>query len=284
MNLRLLLVGLVGLPWVVRGVETSSVWRVEGGRAPMAVAGSIHLLPRSAYPLPVAFGQAYEQAEVVVFELLMDEMFRPEALRRVQETMMKSEGGEEISAELRERLHAVLKERGLPPEAFEGMAAWAVVQQLALFELQRHGISPGHGVDLYFTNLAKRDGKKRIGLETLEEQLGFLRQSGGNGEAFLRETLDRLPQAKEDFERLEAAWRRGDREALAGLMRDYFKNAADLDETLLRGRNRAWIPQLEALLQGDQPVMVIVGAGHLSGPENVLELLEARGYRIAPWR
>lgn len=272
------------MPLLLRAEEVTSVWRVEGGNAPMAVAGSIHVLPAEAYPLPKAFMQAYDQAQVVVFELLMEEMFQPAALRRMQEAMaVPDEGGEEAPA-VRERLRQALEASGLPVEAFEGMANWAVVQQLALFELQRHGISPGYGVDLYFTNLAKRDGKTRRGLETLDQQLGYLEHMGKSGDDFLLRTLDELPRAREEFELLMQAWRRGDRDEVAARMRGYFQNAPDLDDVLLRQRNREWMVTLEELLRGDQPVLMVVGVGHLCGSENVLQLLEERGYRVTPWR
>jgi len=263
--------------------EAAFVWEIEGGKAPMAVCGSIHVLPPDAHPLPPPFQSAYDRAEVVVFELLMDEMFQPAALRAVQEAMVRPAGSpDSLSPELRQRLDGVLTERGLPPAAFQNFKSWAVVQQLALFELQKHGISPAYGVDLHYTNLAKRDGKARIGLETLQEQLAFLQaMDASGGERLLAESLDKLPRIKEDFDRLATAWRTGDREALASQMNEFFQSGPDLDETLLRSRNRAWIPKLEELLQSGRPSMVIVGAGHLCGPENVIELLEARGYRAS---
>jgi uncharacterized protein YbaP (TraB family) len=151
-----------------------------------------------------------------------------------------------------------------------------------MLELQKYGFSPAYGVDLHFYNLAKRDQKELIGLETLDQQIGFLQAMDTSGdERLLADFLDQLPQAKANFDRMLAAWRTGDREGLATQMNEFNKSGIDLDETLLRARNRAWIPKLVELLQGTRPVMVIVGANHLCGPENVLELLEARGYTIS---
>jgi uncharacterized protein YbaP (TraB family) len=259
------------------------VWNIGGGTAPMAVCGSVHMLPPDAHPLPPAFQQAYEQSEIIVFELLMDELFQPQSLKTLQEAMIRPpSSGSDISPELRARLHSELQARGLPPTVFDAFQPWAIVQQLALLELQKYGISPAYGVDLHFYNLAKRDQKERIGLETLDQHIGFLQAMDTSGdERLLADSLDQLPQAKANFDRLLAAWRTGDRDGLATLMNEFFKSGIDLDETLLRARNRAWIPKLVELLQGTRPVMVIVGAAHLCGPENVLELLEARGYTIS---
>ena len=57
---------------------------------------------------------------------------------------------------------------------------------------------------------------------------------------------------------------------------------AELDrfqDELVYKRNADWIPKLEKLLEQDK-VFVAIGAGHLRGPGNVLELLSARGYTI----
>jgi uncharacterized protein YbaP (TraB family) len=45
-------------------------------------------------------------------------------------------------------------------------------------------------------------------------------------------------------------------------------------------RNRRWLPQIEALLAGDEDTLVIVGALHLVGDIGLVELLRARGYSV----
>ncbi|MBS0124739.1 TraB/GumN family protein [Thetidibacter halocola] len=56
---------------------------------------------------------------------------------------------------------------------------------------------------------------------------------------------------------------------------------AAMDDALLAGRNRAWIPViLDTLDQADGPVVAAFGAAHLSGPDGVLALLEAEGFTL----
>ncbi len=45
-------------------------------------------------------------------------------------------------------------------------------------------------------------------------------------------------------------------------------------------RNRAWIPQLAELMANGDPVFAAVGAGHLVGPDSVVDLLKAEGYTV----
>ena len=49
-------------------------------------------------------------------------------------------------------------------------------------------------------------------------------------------------------------------------------------EWLMARRNRAWVERIEALTYRNHDVLVIVGAGHLVGPENLIQLLEEKNY------
>ena len=40
------------------------------------------------------------------------------------------------------------------------------------------------------------------------------------------------------------------------------------------------MPQIEQLLSRTQPAFVVVGAAHLVGPDGLLALLAAKGYRV----
>jgi uncharacterized protein YbaP (TraB family) len=48
----------------------------------------------------------------------------------------------------------------------------------------------------------------------------------------------------------------------------------------LAARNRAWLPQLEAVLAQQGRAMVLVGAGHLGGEEGLISLLEGKGHVV----
>ncbi len=58
------------------------------------------------------------------------------------------------------------------------------------------------------------------------------------------------------------------------------KDYPDLYETLLAGRNREWLPEIERYLQTPQKEFILVGAGHLVGEDGIIEHLRRLGYRI----
>jgi uncharacterized protein YbaP (TraB family) len=51
-------------------------------------------------------------------------------------------------------------------------------------------------------------------------------------------------------------------------------------ERLLVERNRNWLPELEKLVARPRPAFVVVGAAHLVGPDGLIALLSAKGYRV----
>jgi uncharacterized protein len=52
-------------------------------------------------------------------------------------------------------------------------------------------------------------------------------------------------------------------------------------EVMVRGRNYAWMPPLRAALDAGRAV-VLVGAGHLAGPDGLVSLLRRAGYGVQP--
>jgi uncharacterized protein YbaP (TraB family) len=46
---------------------------------------------------------------------------------------------------------------------------------------------------------------------------------------------------------------------------------------MLTGRNRKWLPRIEALLNEDRNYLIIVGTGHLVGRDGVVDLLKKDG-------
>lgn len=57
---------------------------------------------------------------------------------------------------------------------------------------------------------------------------------------------------------------------------------AMLEEELLAGRNRAWVPVIEQAAADNPRLIVAAGAAHLPGEDGVLRLLEGRGWTITP--
>lgn len=104
----------------------------------------------------------------------------------------------------------------------------------------------------------------------------------------LRAMLDDLAASDDAQRRMLTAYARGDDAALAAIAADRSgwaasgRSDAEFDEMtreILLDRNAAWIAPIEGHAAAG-PVFVAVGAAHLFGAGGVLELLEARGWRV----
>ncbi len=69
----------------------------------------------------------------------------------------------------------------------------------------------------------------------------------------------------------------GDTAWFAAEMASEFGKDPALYQSVLAARNRKWVPQIEALLNGDGNYLVIVGTGHLVGRDSVIDLLKRDG-------
>lgn len=86
-----------------------------------------------------------------------------------------------------------------------------------------------------------------------------------------------------ETQRLHAAWRAGDVQALSdGLVADMKRQYPALYQRINVARNEAWLPKLQARLDGpgQEDTLVVVGALHLLGSDGVVEKLRAAGYAV----
>ena len=94
--------------------------------------------------------------------------------------------------------------------------------------------------------------------------------------SLLSETSDQTAQR-----RLFDAWYRGDTKALAVASVDTLRWMSPTGrKAMLEDRNRAWIPQIAAMLNEKHTYFITVGASHLVGKIGVPALLREAGFRV----
>jgi uncharacterized protein YbaP (TraB family) len=135
--------------------------------------------------------------------------------------------------------------------------------------------------ELAFTRMAEDSDKPIEGLETLEQQLGFLDATPMSQqlEGLVKSIRDYNSEAM-NFDALIQAYKSQDLDALSKLINEY-DEMKDITNTLLDERNLDWIPKLETYFQKGR-AFVAVGAGHLGGEMGVIQLLRNKGYTVQP--
>ena len=152
---------------------------------------------------------------------------------------------------------------------------------LVLFELQKMSLDPQYGIDQYFFKKAQQDEKEMVFLESIDYQISlFADMNAQEDESFLQQTLKDLEVVKIMFADIVKAWEQGDAPRLESILTMSFKDHSDVYNRFLTQRNKAWVSKIEDFMAYSENVLIVVGAGHFVGPDNLRQLLRNRGYLI----
>lgn len=264
--------------------EKTSLWKVTSGTGTVYLLGSIHMLTENDFPLPPAMDKAFEEAEVVVFEVDPDSLQTPSTQTYLLQNAMCGEG-ETLASALGDSLYSVAAERaeslGVDLGPLSGFKPWFVALTLALVEMQKMGFDPMLGVEMQYAKKAKEAGKTIAALETAEYQIGlFAGLTGDQQRDFLLHTLGQLSDIETELAKILAAWKTGSLAELDKTLNKSFEEYPAIYETIVTQRNRNWIGWIDGFLESGKTHVVIVGVGHMPGEMGLLELLGKKGYHI----
>ena len=262
------------------------LWKVSDADSSLYLLGSFHLLATEDYPLSADVEAAFADAESLLFELSPEEMSSPTLGARMAEAATRKRPGsleQDLGRELWTELGRYADENDLALEWLARFDPWFAALTVGLLEMGKQGLDPRLGLDRHFMQAADRAGKPAGGLELGEEQIAVLAgMSLDEQRQMLAEALQQAGEGQAKSRALHQAWRAGDadwlwKEMAAELKRDY----PALYRRINVQRNDAWLETLEqSLVQGDDDVLVVVGALHLLGEDGVVEKLRAKGYRV----
>jgi len=260
------------------------LWSVKTDKATIYLLGSVHLLKSDSYPLDKNIEAAYRDCPKVVFETDIGGMNTPAVQEQMMALALYPEGQtlkQNISPETYSMLEKKVIEVGLPMDQFNHLRPWMCALTLDGIEFMKMGFDPQYGVDRYFFEKAKKDGKETLFLETLKFQIELLAElNGKEGDAFLRQTLKELEVIETLLPDMVNAWKNGDTTRFGAVMAMSYNDLPEIYDRFLAQRNKAWVEAIERLIGQGGNAFVVVGAGHLVGPDNLLQLLKDRGYTV----
>jgi len=260
-----------------------ALWEIEGRGNTVWLFGSVHVLPQGGFGIEGPLAEAFTAAEQVCFEVDTSGL-PPEEITALTLARAVDPAGRtlfELLGPQAERARALAAAAGVELAPFARFEPWFVGLTVALLALQQHGFDVEHGVEKVMEGAVDRDGKQRCGLETLDEQLGFLDGlPPGLQHEILLQTLEEAGDIEAEVRSMLAAWQDGDTRTLARLLEEDFKDYPGLDDKLIYERNERWADKVSAMLGGSDDVLLVVGALHLVGPRGLPRLLEQRGYRV----
>jgi uncharacterized protein len=257
----------------------SCVWKVTSpGGSTAFLAGSVHALRSSDYPLPAPFQRAFDSSSRLVFETEPKSM---EAASKGLSKAGKYEKGDTLKKHVDPRTYAYLQRYftlvGVPEPKFNTYRPWLIAAMLEAAPKQNFML----GVERFFQNKAAAAHKPIESLESIQEHMApFLDLNERESEALLLIHFINLGRTDLSSHDLLGAWRRGDADSLAGVMRDAYREFPAFADRLLGQRNRRWIPKIEGYLKSGRVYFVIAGAAHMGGNDGVVALLRSRGYVV----
>jgi len=258
-----------------------ALWELHGKHNTVYILGSIHVLRPSDYPLAPAVLNAYGNAKSIFMEVNLQEIDSQQMQMELLASARLPEGKtlpDIMGKERYARAGALAREVGIDISIFDAFAPWFVAEAISQLQLQQLGFQPTSGVEMFFLEHARSDGKSVAGLETVHDQIALFTALSLDAQAdYLISSLEEAHDFPKEVDDMVHAWQRGDTVWFADQLKSEFGRDPALYQSLLVARNRKWVPKIEALLNDDKNYLVIVGTGHLVGQGSVIELLGKDG-------
>jgi uncharacterized protein YbaP (TraB family) len=273
-----ILLALFGL--VSSASAKSFVWQVEKNGQKAFIGGTIHIL-RPQDRLPDAYQRAYQQSDLIVTEVKGSELTSRSTVMKMTSMGMYQNGdtldkhlSPEVFAELKQFCH----ENKFPLEPMMTMKPSMVSVTISMGMMMRYGVT-AEGIDMKFLQQAKRDRKSNQGLESIDQQLNALFNSGANPDEIIRYTLNDAKQLDKLMGIMIDGLFNGDVELFERELLLPMKNSTpEYYDALIKNRNNNWLSKIDNLMSTPAVEFILVGGLHLVGDDGVINLLRKKGY------
>lgn len=268
--------------------STPAIWRISDADNSVYLLGSFHALKPSDYPLSKAINDAYTDAELLVFEMAPEQLQSSDLPAKIAQ-MATLPAGQNLQNLLPEKTWQALKdwsERNpeFPLLSLQRFEPWYVAFTVINAQAKSQGFKAEKGLDQHVMNQAKGSKKSSIGLESAEQQIALFDSMSKPAQIqLLNESLLEPTKSKQELDTLHRLWKAGEtqsfeRQTVTKMQREY----PDLYQSINVARNNAWLPTLQNLLDAEHEddALVVVGALHLVGPDGLVQLLKAKGYKV----
>lgn len=269
---------VIGFPSLAQNLDNSLLWRISGKglKQDSYLFGTIHVICEEQFWMEPKVEKALESSQVLAMEIDMSD---PNLMSEMQQLSINP-GFKNIKGEFSTEQAAALS-AFLTQHYGAGLDQLGILKPFVLSSMVMVKMLPCEqqsSYEVFFTEQAKPQGKKFVGLETAAFQIGIF------DEIPQKIQLDDLAKMVTDSEGLDElnqlveTYLAQDLQKMYQLITDneMFQQYGDL---LLKKRNENWIPKIEELIK-NQSAFIAVGAGHLPSDSGVIQLLRNAGYKV----
>ncbi|NLS11643.1 TraB/GumN family protein [Vibrio sp. SM6] len=251
-----------------------AVWEITQHQMTIRIIGSIHVGDASFYPLPKAITEPLTTADGLIIEA---DLSTTKPLRYPKTDITTDAILTQPQKKTLERLANTL---GLPAAPLLESAPWLTAATIELTLAAKAGMTPEYGVDQHLVVLAQKDGVPLLPLETAQYQLDLLTGDAEDGKALLQAYLQPATKSEANFRCMIESWQAGNTRNLAQFANNP-EMSKPLKERLLYLRNQDWARKIMRwTVERPGEYVMVVGALHLVGQDNLLELLKNRGFSV----
>lgn len=260
----------------------SLFWKVSGNglQSPTYILGTIHILCKEDIVFSDVMKKALAGSDEVYFELDMDD---PSVSLSMLGSMKMSKGKtmKDLYSEADyRRLEKFCKDSlSLNIASMNQFKPFFLVSSIYPKLMPCKSIS---GVDQEVMKLAMSAKKPIKGLETVEFQASFFDSIPYEVQAKeLLNFVDSFQTYRNYMARMSADYRSRNLNALKEMMEKTDVSYSGMQEMMVDNRNRNWVKQLQVIMH-EKNIFLAVGAGHLPGPNGLIQLLRKKGYSVEP--
>lgn len=256
------------------------VFRVQQSGGPVSfLVGTMHSEDPRVTGLMAQIAPLVAQVEVVAVELVPDGV----TMLAVGAASLLPDGKklETLIGDARfRRLVAAAAGLGIPHEVLQRLKPWAAAVMLGM-----PAAESGRFLDMQIYLRALETGREVVGLETAAEQLAvFDGMSTGDQLLLLDEMVKNAAELPKQLDELTAVYLTGDLERLDEQARTQYRDMPEsirnwFEHSLIASRNLR-MAERAAVLVEQRPVLLAVGALHLSGETGLVEALRRRGFSV----
>ncbi len=273
-------------------------WQANRGEKTIYVIGTMHLYDPRLEPIKTRVAPFVQSSEILLVEATdEDEQLVQETMANNPDMIFITEGPtliDRLDDETWQALKTAAAARNIPGFMAGKMQPWYLSLTLSIPPCLVSELASGQpGLDAMLIEIAQSKSIPVQAVESALETIGLL-NSGTFDEQLEALSLSiAAPELQSEMfvamlnsyfaENVSEIWEAS--RIAARYVDGIDESQADallkqMEDTLLIGRNRAWIPVIETATQSHDILTLAVGASHLPGRDGVLALLAGKGWTI----
>ncbi|WP_394158379.1 TraB/GumN family protein [Vibrio campbellii] len=253
-------------------------WLAKKGDMEYMIIGSVHVGDKTMYPLPKAVTQFLKNSDGLIIEA---DVRNTEGVTYPKTSLLAKDV---LDRTQRKHLAEIANDLGLQEAQLLNAPPWSAALTIQLMLVNKLGYASDQGVDMHLINLADKQKVPVLPLESVQFQLDLIAGQKDGGKEFLLSSIEEYDGGDKLVQCLIDSWKSGDGSTLEEASISE-QSSDEFNQAFLYDRNRDWAEKLDSgsvLPKKSGQYTIVVGSLHLVGKDNLIDLLEERGFTVEP--